>query len=262
MKNKNNTGLSKRLSVDAAAHSENYLSFGFYNDAIGQSSLSATPSRGYNDLIFNGLAHMPLGTGTNLRLGKHVLFTYLRLRLFITTSSNNRFRILVGRSQDQDDIAQLNTTTTIAAKIESDVLEPPLQGAGPILCDTMVSPSTEYQILYDKMCGWGTDFTSVENANTQNTMVCVTIPIMVQRFYKQDGYPDKGDWFLHLSSSNPSAGCYVYGTARMDFINQWDWESIPRAIKTGITYADDVLQHASKSVAVKTLLGVLRYGAA
>lgn len=249
-----------RLRVNAAVNPENYIGWGTSALGVGSSALSSPNTAvSLNDYIMNNNAQFQLGSGANLRLGKHIFFTYLRLKLRFTSTQNQLFRITVGKAAQANKFSVLSTGTTLGSAIEGEIFEGPLNGGSPLLVDWYTNPSTEYQILYDKTFGVDTPFAMGTSVGYNMTTVDVSIPLMLQRMYDNNGAPDRGDWFLHIASSNAAAGNTVMtGTVRLDFINQFNWEVIPRAIKGTISAADDVLSHASGSTAIRALLSLLK----
>lgn len=256
---------ARKLKVDASKAPENYLSYNINNFTIGQNHGSTSPSVAFNDYILNSGGHINLGTGTNLRIGKHIFFTYLRLRLFYTApSSGNRTRIIVGKQAGNATFANIATNGALAAAVEGEVIETTQVGTGPVVSDEFISPSTEYQILYDKMLMWDTPFSNniVSPASAATVpgalqaSVDLVIPIMMQRMYNVGNSVDRGDWFVWFGS-NTSTQVNLQGQIRIEFINQFDWESIPRAIKGTFNAADDVFQRAKDSPALLALLAAL-----
>lgn len=262
---KNVTG--RQLVVNASKAPENYITYHINAFDIGVSSAATPPSIGFNDYILNSGAHLGLGTGTNLRVGKHVFFTYLRLKLKFNTLPGQWVRMLVVKATGNENLGNQITNAGVCGVFESDILEAPMSGSNPNVADRYLAPSSEYTIVADKTIGFDTPFSvvNVASGDVVQTTVDLTIPLMLQRMYNSSNTVDKGDWSIYFVSNArtpygvaPASAAKVCGQMRLEFINQWDWEAIPRAIKSTISSADDVLAHAGSSTAVRALLNLLK----
>lgn len=269
-----NPTMSRRLAVNAAASPENYISYHMNNFAIGINSGASPPSIAFNDYILNNGAHIALGTGTNLRVGKHIYFTFLRLRLQFAVATGSEVRIIIAKRAKQELFANSTSNAALAALVEGELIEAPLYGSNQNTSCHFIAPSTEYQVLLDKRIGYCTEpFT--ENAQVLgSTSICtnsalnIDLPLNLQRMYNASNTVDQGDfvvWFCaqnYLASTTSAATIaaqtHGIGEMRLEYINQFDWESIPRAIKGTISAADDVFKHASNSDFVKTLLTLIK----
>jgi hypothetical protein len=249
------------LPVNSYKSPENYLSYSFAGEAVGAVTAgSPNATIGLNNYIMNGGAQMAMGTGTPLRLGRHVFLTGIRIRLSISALVSAPLRIIVGRSPDQDIIAAKTTWNQITSYVESNILEAYQQGPStPNVIYEMIQPSTEYQIMYDKTFGNGIDNVvqpSSVAGNTISQFVDCYVPLLLPQTYDISGNVDKGDWFLYICS-NASSGTTVSGGFRLEFINQWEWEDIPKLFKRGLSYVDDVYSTAKSSPAVRAILSAL-----
>lgn len=230
---------------------ENYLGLGINNLTIGASTgIIGTGSFAVNDALMNtgSPGHIVLGTDTYKRLGKHLVFTRLIVRLYVNQPAASRFRMIVGKNQNEGIPANLITNTALTGFVEgNDIMEAPFYGStlGPF--DNMISPSTDYTILHDKMYGTFGDLPMTSSNNTKQVAVELEIPLMLKRTYKGDGTVDMGSWFLYMSSTGNAS---AFGTIRLEFVNTWSFESLGRGLTSAIDAADSVLTRASKSPAV------------
>ncbi len=255
-----------------ASQPECYLSKGFNAQPIGPAYNDATyTSLGFNDYMMNTAAgHISLGTGTNLRLGKHILFTYLRIRGLLTcgnaTSSAplGSIRIIVGANPKDTTCANLTSAAAVAQYVEStEILEAPLStylGGSIRPWHTMVSPSTDYTILYDRV--HMTDHNSIVISPyaspylAQQEYIDLIVPLGLERTYNQSGAVDQGSFFFYMVCSQPSASntCYFSGEARVDFINCWSFEDLGQKSLNFLRQAYKLWQMAKKNPVVNAAI--------
>jgi hypothetical protein len=243
-----------------ASQPECYLSLGFNVNPIGQSYNGATyTSLGFNDYMLNNGAQVSLGTGTNLRLGKHVLFTYLRIRGIVQSSSVasagalNSVRIMVGMNPKDSTLGNLTTAANVAQWVEStEILEAPQNtyGGGSIApLATMVSPSTDYTIMYDRVHLVNTPSIAVgsyqSTNNKQQEFVDIVIPLGLERTYNSAGTVDQGSFFAYFVGGDTIASntAVFVGEIRVDFVNCWSFEDLG-------TKAFNFLRSAARLIAI------------
>lgn len=234
---------------------ENYLSLGLNAVTIGPSTGAyGTGSLALNDACMYNIttpAQIQLGTGTNLRIGKHVVFTRLIVRLYVNMGGNSRFRCIVAKNDKEAAAANQLTNTALTGFVEGpDIMEPPLQSSvlGPY--DNFISPSTDYTILHDKMYGVSGDIPVTSQTLSKQVAVELEIPLMLRRTYQPGGSVDMGSWFIYMASTGSTS---AYGTIRLEFVNTWSFESLGRSLNSAIEAADNVLSRATKSPAVHLL---------
>jgi hypothetical protein len=242
------------LSVTKA---ENYLSYGLTAHGVGNASgASGTGSLAFNDYLLNAGAQIQLGTGVNLRLGKHIFLTRLVVRLSAAMQSDSRLRVIIAKNTREVLASTATTNTALTAFVEGpELLETPLQiDAGALVIDKMVSPSTDYAILHD--CIYGTDTGCCVSGNGASgfklRQIDIEVPLALQRTYDNSGNPDMGGWFIYFVTGDGTAShCDLNGYMRVEYVNQWNFESIGRGIQNAITAADGVLTAATSSRAVQ-----------
>jgi hypothetical protein len=235
--------------VNALFRPENYVSFGYNNQDFGLSTGGADPTLALNDALMNGGAQIQLGTGTNLRLGRHILFTRLLARLcFYNATQTQRVRIVVGKSITSNDASSLVTVNTLTAFIEGNaVMEAPINGGvvGPI--DRPINPSSDYIIMHDKIYGTGGE-TGLNYVSGICRFSCeLDIPLNLQRTYDIAGNPDQGSWFMYICTDTASLNQAVYGNVRLDYINQWSFEGIGQGVRSFVDAAGNTIDHWTKS---------------
>jgi len=235
--------------VNALFRPENYVSFGYNNQTFGLSTGGADPTIALNDALMNAGAQIQLGTGTNLRLGRHILFTRLTARFcFYNATQTQRVRIIVGKSITSNDASVLNTVNTLTAFVESAaVMEAPINGGtvGPI--DRYINPSSDYIILHDKQYGTGGE-SGLNYVSGICRFFCeLDIPLDLQRTYDIAGVPDQGSWFMYICTDSASLNQAIYGSVRLDYINQWSFEGIGKGIRSFVDEAGNTIDHWSKS---------------
>jgi hypothetical protein len=253
-------------------HPENYLSVTMNGVTVGSSTNAVgTGSLAFNDCLMNTSTstgtHLQLGTGTNLRVGKHVYFTRLlcRFRVLIPCAStnNNILRIIVAKNDRDATIANLTSNTSLTAAVEGpDFIEAaqnyPVGFSSSLPVDYLRSPSSDYTFLHDCMYP-KTDILATQaevgsSLVTQNFAVELDIPLRLERLYDSNNVVDSGSWYIHFIGGDLTSGgypSYIYGQMRLQYVNQLSFESFGRGIKSAVSMADDVIQHVGKSKALQ-----------
>jgi len=257
-------------------HPENYITIGMNGVSVGSSTGAVgTGSLAFNDQLMNTSTGtgvpIQLGTGTNLRVGKHIFFTRLLVRLRVTfpnqsSDNNNILRIIVAKNPRDSTIANLSTNTALTGAVEGpDYLEAPQQYpvgfSSPSVCDYFQSPSSDYTFLHDCMYPRTMDTAVlVQSGSGECTNIFnveLDIPLRLSRSYDSSNAVDTGSWYIHFigqdltSGSSPS---FIFGQMRLQYVNQFNFESIGRGIKSAVSTFDDVVQHVGKSAAWPLLL--------
>lgn len=250
---------------------ENYVSGSFNAITIGSAAGSSpNKSLALNESLINNSTntqnHLQLGTGTNYRLGKHVFFTNLHVKLTANCLGGYRIRVIVMRSDKATDVNRTLTQCNLTSTIESgDFLEAPqfalFNAAVVTPVDYMISTSTDYTVCWDKVYGsgyWNQDScVPTPGTSTNFQQIDFDVPLMVQRMYDQAGNPDQGDWFIYFCTNTGAGNVSLTGTIRVDFINQWNFESIGNSVKRAVNVVGDVANHVGESHALRL---AMRYG--
>jgi hypothetical protein len=257
-----------KVPVVDISHPENYLSYGYYGNTVGKTGGAVgSSSLCFTDALMNSSTstgtQLQLGTGVNLRLGKHIFFTRLVVRLRVASNTAARFRLIVARNAQDAVPNTLSTNTATTAFAEgTQILEAPLTtvgGAGvfgPI--DYMISPSTDWEILHDQIygntVGLGTGTTmSISAGEVTSTNVELDIPLNVQRSYDNNGVPDAGGWFIYMVTDDAATGTSIAGWIRVQYVNQWSFEGIAKGFGNAFSAADKILSSAVRSTALNAL---------
>lgn len=261
-----------RRSRNAAAaptvdihHPESYISCNMANLGVGKvSGATGTGSLAFNDQLMNagtsttGTPIQP-GTGTNQRLGRHIYFNRFVARLRLTAS--DPFRVIVGVNRADGTLANTTTNTNLTAYIEGqNVLEGAqsniiASGSGGSI-DAMISPSTDFEILYDRVFHRSPEslvLLATSTSTAVGTLVEIDLPLNLQRTYTAGGLVDAGSFFIYLCGSDTDT--QVSGWMRLQYINQFSFESIGNGICNFTTETGRTIKHVLNS-------DLLRYTAA
>lgn len=259
-------------TVDANEHPENYIGWSLVNQAVGTSYGSGggiIPSLAFNDAIVNTSTiaynssgvHLQLGTGTNLRLGRHVFFTRLRVRGRITQASGAICRVVVVRNSLNDDMANITTMTSLGQLFETEIFEIPANGMGTPIgpVDYPIAPSTDYQILYDKNYGAGEGMMIPDAcpAGPRVFALDLDIPLNLERFYTQLGTVDRGDWALYIVSTD-TTNIKIWANCRISYVNQWNFESIRKGVKNMVDTTSGVVSKVYNHPSFPLVMQLLR----
>lgn len=233
------------LKPFAASRPECYLSLGMNAQPIGPSYNDATyTSLAFNDYVLNNSAHIALGTGTNLRLGKHIVLTNLRVRGMLhatgltTSAQPNSVRIIIGRNTKDSVCGNLSTAAAVAQYVEStEILESPTNtylGGTISKWATMISPSSDYEILYDRAhltdsaSLIASSYHSSSYSMRQQQSIDLVVPLGIERTYNSAATVDQGSFFVYFVSAATSASSTAFftGEMRVDFLNAWSFEDL------------------------------------
>jgi hypothetical protein len=230
------------------AKPECYVGYGLDNVTIGGSTGAlGTGSLAFNDLLLNGGTTLQLGTGTTLRLGKHVYFTRLVIRCYVNNPALGRIRVIVGKNNRESTIGNAATNAALTALIEgADYLESPQQGSV-LSVDKYIAPSCDYTILSDIMLGG-------EQAPVNQTTVFpveLIIPLNLKRTYDQSNNIDQGSFFVYMVATSAPV---IYGYIRAEYVNCWNFEDVANTVGKAALAADRIYSSLSNSIALKALL--------
>lgn len=239
-------------------HPENYITSNMKNISFGNTSGAiGTGSLAFNDQLMNtssttGNPIQP-GTGVNQRLGKHIYFTRFVCRLRVLSA--NPFRVIIGRNQQDGACANLSTNATLTAYVEgAQVLEGcqnNINGSGSGgSIDTWISPSTDFQILHDRVYNRGPESLVLEadvTGDRVSTLVEIDIPLNLQRMYTYTPAADSGGWFFYMCASDPSVTANVSGILKLQYINQFNFEAVGKGVRDFVTEAGRTISHVAGS---------------
>jgi hypothetical protein len=252
-------------------HPENYLTLSMNGVTVGSSTGAVgTGSLAFNDTLMNTSTntgtHLQLGTGTNLRLGKHVFFTRLLIRLRVSTPysalNNNSLRVIIAKNERDSTIGNATTNTALTGLVEGvDFIEPtqqfPVGFPNQLPIDYCRSPSSDYTFIHDCLYPQGNVQTVVGTSETSyNYTIELDIPLRLPRSYDSNNVVDTGSWYIHFLGGDLTSGgypSYIWGQMRCQYVNQNVFESLGRGIKGAVSSIDDVIQHVGKSRALQLL---------
>jgi hypothetical protein len=223
--------------------------------AVGRTTgVIGTGSLAFNDALLNSSTStgtpITLGTGVNNRLGKHIFFNRLVVRWRV--AHYNPFRVIIARNFQDGSAANQLTNSNLTALVESTTV---LEGAsasyggsgGYGTMDTMVSPSTDYEILWDHVYGTGPESIPTSSGPT-STSVEIDIPLNLQRIYTQTPSVDSGGWFIYVCSTEATASsCSISGWLRVQYINQFSFEALGKGVRSFVNEAGQTIKHVAQS---------------